>query len=106
MAAPIRLTAAQLTDRPVADEWLVANGLGGYASATVQGEISRRYHGLLIAALPAPLGRIVMLNDLSAELEGGGALASAENLREFALTDGLPSWRYEIAGNIIEKSVL
>ena len=37
-------------------EWLVTNGLGGYASGTVSGAITRRYHGLLIAALPAPLG--------------------------------------------------
>ena len=35
-------------------EWLVANGLGGYASGTVSGAARRRYHGLLIAALPAP----------------------------------------------------
>ena len=38
-------------------EWLVTNGLGGYASGTVAGVVTRRYHGLLIAALPAPLGR-------------------------------------------------
>src|SRR5436309_16087351 len=47
------------------NEWLVTNGLGGYASGTVVGLASRRYHGLLIAALPAPLGRQVMLNHLS-----------------------------------------
>ncbi len=40
-------------------EWLVANGLGGYASATITGTITRRYHGFLIAAQPAPLGRMV-----------------------------------------------
>jgi hypothetical protein len=37
---------------------LVTNGLGGFASATISGEITRRYHGFLIAALPAPQGRI------------------------------------------------
>ena len=36
-------------------EWLVTNGLGGFASGTISGAITRRYHGLLIAALPAPL---------------------------------------------------
>jgi hypothetical protein len=41
-------------------EWLVTNGLGGFASGTVSGVVTRRYHGLLIAALPAPLGRFVM----------------------------------------------
>jgi hypothetical protein len=40
-------------------ERLVANGSGGHASATITGTITRRYHGLLIAALPAPLGRMV-----------------------------------------------
>src|SRR5438270_13445589 len=46
-------------------EWLVTNGLGGYASGTVAGVATRRYHGLLVAALPAPLGRMMMLNHLS-----------------------------------------
>src|SRR4051812_28761103 len=45
-------------------EWLVTNGLGGYASGTLSGIITRRYHGYLIAALPAPYGRMMMLNDL------------------------------------------
>src|SRR5437867_5315188 len=49
-------------------EWLVTNGLGGYASGTVSGVITRRYHGLLIAALCAPLGRVVMLNNVSEQL--------------------------------------
>ena len=49
-------------------EWLVTNGLGGYASGTVTGEITRRYHGLLIAALPNPLGRLMLLNGLSERL--------------------------------------
>src|SRR3954465_7742841 len=46
-------------------EWLATNGLGGYASATISGSVTWRYHGLLIAALPAPFGRMVMLNHLS-----------------------------------------
>src|ERR1043165_7394488 len=37
-------------------EWLLTNGLGGYASGTICGMVTRRYHGLLIAALPAPFG--------------------------------------------------
>src|SRR6476660_3168860 len=49
-------------------EWLVTNGLGGYASGTVAGVITRRYHGLLIAALPAPFGRIVMLSHVAEQL--------------------------------------
>ena len=46
-------------------EWLVTNGLGGYASGTISGAITRSYHGILIAALPAPLGRIVMWSHVS-----------------------------------------
>src|SRR3954449_10893442 len=42
-------------------EWLVTNGLGGYASGTISGSVTWRYHGLLIAALPEPFGRTVML---------------------------------------------
>jgi glycogen debranching enzyme len=49
-------------------EWLVTNGLGGYASGTVAGAVTRRHHGLLVAALPAPLGRTVMLNHLLEEV--------------------------------------
>src|SRR5687768_14792383 len=46
----------------VTKEWLVTNGLGGYASGTISGSLTRRYHGLLIAALPTPFGRTVMFN--------------------------------------------
>ena len=54
--------------RPLGDEWLVTNGLGGYASGTISGACTRRYHGLLIAALPTPLGRFMMLNHLLVEI--------------------------------------
>src|SRR6478672_8120099 len=49
-------------------EWLVTNGLGGYASASVSGACTRRYHGLLVASLPAPLGRMVMLSHFAEEV--------------------------------------
>ncbi len=45
-------------------EWLVTNGLGGYASGTVAGLLTRRYHGLLIAALQPPVGRTLLLTRL------------------------------------------
>jgi predicted glycogen debranching enzyme len=91
-------------------EWLVENGLGGYASATMTGAITRRYHGFLIAAQPAPLGRMVVLNDLEVDIERGDG--SVVNLREngrfldFTLDMGLPSWRYELDGVVIEKSIV
>src|ERR671924_41987 len=41
-------------------EWLCVNGIGGFASGTVAGSLTRRYHGLLVAALAAPLGRTLL----------------------------------------------
>ena len=103
----------------VTREWLVTNGLGGYASGTVPGVITRRYHGLLIAALPSPLGRVVMLSHVAEQLrlpdgrcveiggrERSGDAADARGtgyLVEFRLEAGLPVWRYDIEGLIIEK---
>src|ERR1700730_16813493 len=58
-------THADRTEPLLTREWLVANGLGGYACGTIAGIASRRYHSLLIAALPAPLGRHLMLNHLT-----------------------------------------
>src|SRR2546428_7969963 len=61
---PWSATTAAKSELLLTREWLVTNGLGGYASGTIAGVASRRYHSLLIAALPAPLGRRVMLNHL------------------------------------------
>ena len=103
-------------------EWLVTNGLGGYASGTVAGVVTRRYHGLLVTALPAPFGRFVMLNHLlervrlsnrhvswlgdEDEVAGVNAADRDGHLVEFRLELGLPVWRYEIGGVAIEKRVL
>ena len=103
-------------------EWLVTNGLGGYASGTVAGVVTRRYHGVLIASLPAPLGRMVMLNHLlervrlkdrrvvwlgdEDEVAGVNAADRTEHLKQFRLELGLPVWTYEIDGLTIEKRVL
>jgi predicted glycogen debranching enzyme len=45
-------------------EWLVTNGIGGFAAGTVANVLTRRYHGLLVAALQPPLGRTVLLTRL------------------------------------------
>lgn len=103
-------------------EWIVTNGLGGYASGTVSGAITRRYHGLLIAALPAPLGRVVMWSHVSeflrfgrkdvvslgGEERAGGQLNlhGADYLREFRLEDGLPVWIYHVRNLVLEKRVI
>src|SRR5215218_7932636 len=73
-------------------EWLVTNGLGGYASGTISGALTWRYHGLLIAALPAPLGRTLMLNHLLESVQlpsgqiipfGGGEHSTAEDASNY-----------------------
>src|ERR1700722_11891552 len=101
-------------------EWLVTNGLGGYASGTVTGEITRRFHGLLIAALPNPLGRLMLLNSLSERLrlpdrrvfytgaEDLSGVAPDETLpiSEFRREAGVPVWRYEIEGFVFEKLLM
>ncbi len=103
-------------------EWIVTNGLGGYASGSVSGAATRKYHGILIAALPAPLGRMVMWSHLSeflrfadesivslgAEERAGGQLdlRGADYLREFRLENGLPIWTYEVRGFVVEKRII
>ena len=58
-------------------EWLVTNGVGGYASGTVVGLPTRRYHGLLIAALQPPLGRTLLLSKLNVNLAAPLELTAA-----------------------------
>jgi glycogen debranching enzyme len=100
-------------------EWLVTNGLGGYASGTVAGVATRRYHGLLVAALPNPLGRTVMLGHLAerlllpdgseAELTSGATgpeLPATRWLGEFRLEGGLPVWQYAVRGALLERRIL
>ena len=54
-------------------EWLVTNGIGGFASGTVSGALTRRYHGLLVASLKPPVGRTLLLAKLAESLEVDGA---------------------------------
>ena len=81
------------------NEWLVTNALGGYASGTVSGSVTRRYHGVLVAALPNPLGRTVLLNALQDFLE-------VEQLREFAVVAGIPVWHYVVGSSVISKRIV
>ena len=53
-------------------EWWLSNGLGGYAAGTVAGTLTRRYHGLLVAPLEAPLGRSLVFAKADATLELDG----------------------------------
>ena len=107
-------------------EWLVCNGLGGYAAGTVGGAPTRRYHGYLIAALPNPAGRVMMLSSLVEHVRLGDgeradlgwigpAFAAARPDRrrysqiplvDFSLDLGLPIWRYAGHGVTIERRVV
>jgi predicted glycogen debranching enzyme len=118
---PIRtLRNGHHTDDLVVREWLVTNGLGGYASGTITGVHTRRYHGLLIAALPNPFGRVMMLNYLAEQLRfadgsrvalgwashAGPAPETGLELHEFKLEAGLPIWRYRGHGVTVERRVI
>ena len=104
-------------------EWLVTDGLGGYASGSVPGPHTRRYHGLLVAPLAPPLGRHVLLSHLD-ELVSGVAGATPvslsshefedgtihprglDHLRSFELIDGRPTWIWDIgSGGQIERQI-
>jgi predicted glycogen debranching enzyme len=103
-------------------EWLVTNGIGGYASGTVAGVVTRRYHGMLVASLHAPLGRMMMLNHLlervrlpggqvlwlgdEDEVAGPNTTDRFDHLVEFRLELGLPVWRFDLHGIGIEKRLL
>ena len=100
------------TDR----EWLETNGLGGFASSTIVGANTRRYHGLLIAATPE--GRRVLLSKLEETLTVGGERYELscnrypdlihpqghQYLESFRL-DPFPVFEYRAGGTRLEKSV-
>ena len=122
LPAPDDLALEEEPSNPfVTREWLVTNGLGGYASGTVAGIATRRFHGLLMAALPAPLGRTMMLAHVgeivrlpdgrAAHLGAtpglpldGGPLPLA-SLVDFRLEYGLPVWRYDALGTIVDRRI-
>jgi len=62
-------------------EWLVTNGLGGYAAGSIAGATTRSYHGLLVAALRPPVERVVLVTKIDEELElpGGQQLKLGVN---------------------------
>lgn len=117
-----RKVLEESADAALTREWLVSNGLGGYASGAVSGAVTRRYHGLLVAALPAPLGRVLMLSQLRDIVvhpdgteyllsgwdpnSGYGGPETPATLLEFQLQMGLPIWRFRVGDAVIEKEVV
>ena len=107
---------AALLDR----EWLVTNGLGGYASGTVRGVATRRHHGLFVPDLSAPRGRTMMVPRVDEAVQVGGRwilLTGAEYedgrvegegvryLKEFRWDRQTPVWRFEMDGHHLEKRI-
>lgn len=107
-------------DASLRREWLVTNGLGGYASGTVAGAQTRRYHGLLIAARQPPVGRTATLVDLDVEADvdgrtyalacheyADGTIAPAGHLliESFELDGTVPTWRYALGSARLVRCV-
>lgn len=111
------------SDRAIAEtrEWLVTNGIGGYASGTVAGLLTRRYHGLLVAALKPPLGRTLLLTKLDetavydknsyllyANRWAGGVVDPPNgclHIERFQLESTVPVWRFACGDALLEKRV-
>ncbi|MBK6711323.1 MAG: amylo-alpha-1,6-glucosidase [Chloroflexi bacterium] len=107
-------------------EWLVTNGIGGFASGTIAGHLTRRYHGLLMAALKPPLGRTLLIAKLdeTAEYDGiypesgrfyplynnrwGNGVSEPGGFRylnRFHLEGTTPVWTFAIANALLEKRI-
>src|ERR1051326_6161306 len=99
-------------------EWLETNGIGVFASSTIPGLNTRRYHGLLVAPTNPPVGRMVLLSKIEETLVIGGRrfdLSSNRypgvvhpqgyaHLKQFR-QDPFPVFVYEVEGVMLEKSV-
>jgi len=101
-------------------EWLCANGVGGFASGTVAGLLTRRYHGLLVAALKPPVGRTLLVTKLDETVEYGDAAWELyanrwadgtlgphgyRLIERFRLDGTAPVWTFACADAQIEKRI-
>ena len=101
-------------------EWLCTNGMGGFAAGTVSGLLTRRYHGLLVAALKPPLGRTLLVAKLDDMVEYDGlrrrlfanrwadGTVDPHGYREierFRLEGTTPVWSYACADLLLEKRI-
>jgi len=118
----IRFGRAVCCDLAAAErrEWIVTNGIGGYASGTIAGLLARRYHGLLVAAAHRPVGRVILIPKIDESVSYGGAehplgsnrwadgtIAPAGhlNIESFHLEGTSPVWRFACADAIVEKRI-
>jgi predicted glycogen debranching enzyme len=101
-------------------EWLVTNGLGGYACGTVALANTRRYHAFLMASLAPPVQRTLLVakidliieyrgkfTELSANEFTGGVIGPQGfvHLESFALKEGVPTWRYAVDDALLEQQI-
>ena len=98
-------------------EWLITNGMGGFASSTIIGANTRRYHGLLIAPLMPPAQRYLILSkvDESIQIEnekydlytnvGENYISQGYKFQESFEKDIFPTFKYNVAGVNIEKTI-
>ncbi len=101
-------------------EWLVTNGIGGYASGTISGMLTRCYHGLLVAALKPPLERTLLLTRLDENAFYAGETyplftnrwndgivepLGYRYLEQFRLEGTTPVWTYACADALLEKRI-
>jgi predicted glycogen debranching enzyme len=101
-------------------EWLVTNGLGGYAAGSIGGARTRRYHGLLVAALKPPVERTVLVAKLDATVRYRATAAALgsneyadgtidprgfERLERFRLEGQTPVWQYVVGDALLEQRV-
>ena len=101
-------------------EWLVTNGLGGFASGTVAGTLTRRYHGLLVAAFRPPVERMLLVTKIDELVSYRGtpyALATNRwpndyispsgftTIERFHLDGTTPVWEFALADGLLEKRV-
>lgn len=101
-------------------EWLVTNGIGGYASGTIAGVLTRHYHGLLVGALQPPVARTLLLTKLDEIIDYGGqayplfcnrwAGGSVEsqgclNIESFYLDGTTPVWNFAFADGLLQKRI-
>jgi predicted glycogen debranching enzyme len=106
-------------DAALSREWLVTNGLGGYASSTVLGINTRKYHGLLVAAFNPPVNRWVLLTKLDEKLKIGNKSydLGANEFRDVIYPKGfsflskfmvapLPTFRYAVNGVSLQKTLV
>jgi predicted glycogen debranching enzyme len=122
-ALTIRFAREDLRDADslLAREWLVTNGLGGYASSTLHGIATRRYHGMFVPDLPSPWGRTIIMPRLDEELttetrtimlsgveyEDGGLVGDfEETILEFRREWQTPVWRFAVDGREVERRVI